>query len=76
MRGRLVLSSDVRTYVTGSVRVYGLKIGVTLLGLLFGATFCSKPSICPNLFVCHDKFSTILASIVGYDSYFMIEVRS
>ena len=31
-------------------------------------TFCSKLAILRNLFVCHDKFSTILASIVGYDS--------
>jgi hypothetical protein len=34
VRGRLVLSSDVRTYVTGCVRVYGL-----LLELRFSACF-------------------------------------
>ena len=33
----------------------------------FCATFCSKLAILGNLFVCHDKFSTILASIVGYE---------
>ena len=37
----------------------------------FFALFCSKPSICRNLFVCHVKFSTILASIpvVFYELY-------
>ena len=33
----------------------------------FVQTFCSKLAILRNLFVCHDKFSTILASIVGYE---------
>ena len=52
-------------------------VGVSVLGLLFDsdasvhfcARFCSKPSISPQicLFYKFAKFSTILASIVGYD---------
>jgi len=68
-----VRDSDVRTCVTGCVRVYGVSDVARMISRsieisCISRTFCSKLPICRNLFVCHDKFLTILASIVGYDS--------
>ena len=73
MRARLVLSSDVRACVTGCVRVYGLS-GVGVSASLFDSallcTFLLEAVNFVPLFVCHVKFSTILASIVGYETGF------
>jgi hypothetical protein len=48
---------------------FSVRFLIGSAGVQFCATFCSKPSI-SRKFVClffHDKFLTILASIVGYE---------